>query len=827
MHLLMEFEPPLLHAIHMALLSHITHHRERQKFLFFWNQFCTQAWQEERSARWALLLAEHLTRAVVAEDLDLKSLNLPGEKEADPRAREILRRSLLSIIHGGSSAENTTRARKALILMKASVESEKEKAFDAFQWTTYQTGYLYEIGIDEPAMLLGLAEECLEKGEEKNYESYGAFFSSPVPRLKVESAHAFVQACRLRTRKPRGPSERYRNEALSVLKRALADPSMPVDYVPRILMIQKSLGNLGELLAFIADPSTGEALKRPALDALLLCWSEMAPGKEQQAYGDELLPLLVLLVKTGGEDPALFDLLGMRLSSLPAALSLRDQLRRQLKSLLADIDISAGERKKALEMLGRLGQEEKKAEKPMSALLAEQDDEADDKADEEPPPENADIPMTPESFPVPAGLSVPRRISLPAVLEGFLALREKNEVLKASMAEVLKSHYDEVIGYYGLLFYSQEDLTGKMLFEHILVSARSLLEHFQAEKGRRKLKRGELQLEEKAREALFWNFFYRDCPDLVKMECFEYLNSIHYLEALKADTLKRYALSFARDAIAHRSQSAACRALSDLINLRTSGRSLDGLAGKPSDELLDDFIAVMMKEKEKDRQEKAITLLHYVSFQDPPALTHLAARIHPLHYNTAIDILTELVKRYNWSAGSLLIDAAGNDYTDIRNRAVTALGALGHLLWPEQKERLVPAILEKLDDCYDEEARTSYLETMVRVDPGCAARHLVARCLHATFHERRELLEVLMKSLERLPEAHFMAWCDEGDHMGSIKTIITMPPVDTFMKNQARRFMGLFRENFIRLNGKDAWDTLQHSEGDRRLAALRGISKVS
>jgi len=827
MKLLMDFDPPLLYSIQMALLSHITHHRERQKFLLFWNQFATHAWQAEKSPRSALLLAEHLTRVIVAEDLDLKSLSLPGEKEPDPRVREILRRSLLSIIHGGRGEENTTRARKALVLMKASETSEKEKSFDPFQWKTYQTGYLYEIGIDEPSLLLGLAEECLEEGEENAYASYGAFFTSSTPRLRVESAYAFIQACQFRTRKPRGPAERYRSEALKVLKKAPGDPSMPPELLPRILVIGKSLGHMKELISFLADPARSGELKRPAVDALLSCWIEMAPGKERDEYLQELVPLLVELVKGGGDDPLLFDLLGERLSAPGAAAPLRDLLRRNLKILLADTDCSAGERKNALQMLGGLGQGEKKAEKPASAMVDGNDDESDEGGDEEPPPEKADIDMAPESFPVPAGLGAPRRVTLPGVLEEFLGRRDRSEALKAAMAGILSAHYDEIIGYYLLLFSSQEEATGRMLFEHILAAARSLLEHLQGEKGRRKLKKGELQLEEKAREALFWTFFYRDCPDLVKMESFEYLNSIHYLEAMKADTLKRYALSFARDAIANRAQSAACRALADLINLRTSGRSLDGLAGKTVDALLDDFIAALMKEKSTEKLEKWITLLHYVTFQEPRALAHLAERIHPLHYNRAIDILTELAKRYNWSAGSLLIDAAGNDYTDIRNRAVTALSALGHLLWPEQKERLVPAILEKLDDCYDEEARTTYLETMVKVDPECAARHLVERCLQGTFHERRELLEVLMKSLERLTESRFMAWCDQGDHMARMTRIITTPPVDTFMKNQARRFMGLFRENYLRAHGKDSWETFQHSEGESRLAALREISKVS
>ena len=261
---------------------------------------------------------------------------------------------------------------------------------------------------------------------------------------------------------------------------------------------------------------------------------------------EEMLDVLLPMIKESTHK--LYLQIVQILHSLSAQPSpLRDRLRKELKSILADIDVSAEARKRALECIGMLGEvkpQPKKRSTILEDLLNENDD--DDVEMEEktsgaegvktlsapPVTKPSAPPVTKLSAPPPAPVPVKAEISqdmedmemvpiaapsLPQPLQRFLSSRGKSEELKAECARLLRERDPGTVRHYHYLLVARESESGKLKYDHICAAAISLLSHLQKKREQARhqsLMKEELLLEGKAHEALFWTFFHRECPDL-------------------------------------------------------------------------------------------------------------------------------------------------------------------------------------------------------------------------------------------------------------------------------------------------------------------------
>lgn len=808
----------------------------------------------------ALEYAEDLLRSICFEEVDIAALPLPNStKEAVPR--EMLRRKLFSFIYNSDPKWITSRPKIALRNLGHTDAGAEERSFNGFSWRIHDICYQYERGLDNKNELRRIAQDLLEMDDPKSYEAYGKLYMvTPLSMLAVDSAYALIQATQFRTRKPKGPTEEYRKMADDTLKKALSDETVPREVIVRLLSIHRNLGSFTLLYEHFRqiEASMDWEERHETFLSLLSCYMQTLTRQEQEERMEEMLDVLLPMIKESTHK--LYLQIVQILHSLSAQPSpLRDRLRKELKSILADIDVSAEARKRALECIGMLGEvkpQPKKRSTILEDLLNENDD--DDVEMEEktsgaegvktlsapPVTKPSAPPVTKLSAPPPAPVPVKAEISqdmedmemvpiaapsLPQPLQRFLSSRGKSEELKAECARLLRERDPGTVRHYHYLLVARESESGKLKYDHICAAAISLLSHLQKKREQARhqsLMKEELLLEGKAHEALFWTFFHRECPDLLKMEAFETLKNIHYFEFTQGDTLKRFSLAFARLALVTKSNNAAVKALADLIKLRASTRSIDSLEGKESDELMEDMIFHLMKESDESVKAKWIELLHHVTFQDAKSLGALASRVHPIHYRGALDVAGALVSRHNRGAGDLIIESTDREYRDIRNYAIETLGRVGSSLSREQRVKAISTVLDKLDECYDEDIRSVFLETVLKIDAASGAGEILTRLMKVSFHERREFGELLFRCLEQLKAPAFVELFEKEANLTIIKAFMTSLPLDASLRMKAKKFVGMFRESYIEVCGKKRWEELQSSVTDTRRTSLRDISKL-
>ncbi|MHC9539996.1 MAG: hypothetical protein AB9903_10795 [Vulcanimicrobiota bacterium] len=800
----------------------------------------------------ALEYAEDLLRSICFEEADIVALPLPNStKEAVPR--EMLRRKLFSFIYNSDPKWITSRPKIALRDLGYTEAGAEERSFDGFSWRIYDICYQYQRGLDNKNELRRIAQDLLEMDDPKSYETYGKIYMvTPLSLLAVDSAYALIQATQFRTRKPKGPTEEYRKMADDTLKKALSDETVPREVIFRLLSIHRNLGSFSLLCEHFRqiEASMDWEERHETFLSLLSCYMQTLTRQEQEEKMEEMLAALLPMIKESTHK--LYLQIVQILQSLSAQPSLlRDRLRKELKSILADIDVSAEVRKRALECIGMLGEvkpQPKKRSTILEDLLNENDDDDVEMDEKTSGAEEVKTPSAPPatklSAPPPASVPVKAEISqdtedmemvliaapsLPQPLQRFLSSRGKSEELKAECARLLRERDPGTVRHYHYLLVARESESGKLKYDHICAAAISLLSHLQRKREQARhqsLMKEELLLEDKAHEALFWTFFHRECPDLLKMEAFETLKNTHYFEFSQGDTLKRFSLAFARLALVTKSNNAAVKALADLIKLRASTRSIDSLEGKESDELMEDMIFHLMKEIDESVKAKWIELLHHVTFQDVKSLGALASRVHPIHYRGALDVAGALVSRHNRGAGDLIIESTDREYRDIRNYAIETLGRVGSSLSREQRVKAISTVLDKLDECYDEDIRSVFLETVLKIDAASGAGEILTRLMKVSFHERREFGELLFRCLEQLKAPAFVEIFEKEANLTIIKAFMTSLPLDASLRMKAKKFVGMYRESYIEIYGKKRWEELQSSVTDARRTSLRDISKL-
>ncbi|MDQ7822826.1 MAG: hypothetical protein RDV48_08545 [Candidatus Eremiobacteraeota bacterium] len=830
-HTLGTLGPELIMPLKALVISAITDSQYGQKLLLSWIAFWKEYWQAGKAPESAMEYVDGLMKAICYEDVEVQSLPLPFDSDTP---RELLRRKLFSFIHNSDPKWNKVRPQKVLTLMGAHIPSPVESAKNGFSWRLYEISYCYSQGLDDRSELRRIAGDLLENADRANYESYAALFQGDDAAMAVDSAYAFIQATQFRTRKPKGPAEEYRKAAMASLERIFQREGIPPQVLARLLSILSALGLISPLLEFLERTrrSSQDELSQGALDALMLCWLNSLPKVSQEEALPAVLSSLVEAV-TGGSD-GLFGVIEARGALLAAHPLMRDRLRKALKALLADVDVGAHVRKRALLLLGFLGSEKGPEKKPSALLSGIEDDEEDEEPGGEPregggsealqeqkgepPPAE---PEETELIPLPG-----TTVTVPAALKEFLSMRDKAGPLKARCDRMLRERNPVVLRTFSQVFEARESETGGLLYEHALAAGHSMIEFMKKEVARRPLRADEAAALEGAKDGLFFLFFYRDCPDLIKMEAFDALRNVHYFDILKADAIKRYALAFAKDAIAARSGSAATKALADLISLRAQAHAMMSMEGRKLDELLEDFTSMVVKEKDQEKRARCVNLLNHMSFQDEKILKPLAARIHPLHFREALAVLSSLVMRQNRWAPSFLLDAAGRDYMDIRNEAVSILATVGSLLAPHHKERSIDLILDHLDECYDDDTRALYTDAVVKIDAPLAAAALLEKCGSLGLTERKEYGSLLLKCFERMSAAAFMDFLEKEGSLENYRRFAAGSPPDSAMRSQAKRFLGLYRENFISARGRDAWEALQGDSRNPVREALRDISRL-
>ncbi len=830
-------------AVKSHILSGLPHTAEGQKAMLHLSLFSRGYYLAHGSDDAALEYAEDLLRSICFEEVEIGGLPLPrSTKETVPH--EMLRRKLFSFIYNSDPKWITSRP-KIVLRDLGYTETSEERSFNGFAWRIHDIRYQYERRLENKNELRRIAQDLLEMDDPKSYETYGRLYIvTPLSLLAVDSAYALIQATQFRTRKPKGPTEEYRKIAEEVLHEALLDETVPRDVILRLLSIHKNLGSFTLLRDHLRRiEASGDSEERhETLLSLLSCYLQILTHQEQEDRMEEMLEALLPMIKesTLQQYLQIVQLL-QSLSAQPSQL--RDRLRKELKIMLADIDAGPEARKRALACLRTLGEEKpqpKKRSTILEDLLNENDD--DELEPEDWPVAEKEVikPSAPPPLPVPLKSETVNDFedmemvhvaapTLPQQLRRYLSSRGSCEELKAESARLLRERDPGTARHYHHLLVARESESGKLMFEHICAAAISLLNHLQKKREQARhhsLMKEELSLEDKSCEALFWTFFHRECPDLLKMEAFETLKNLHYFEFSQGNTLKRFSLAFARHALITKSRSTAVKALADLIRLRASTRSIDSLEGKESDELMEDMIFHLMKEKDESIKAKWIDLLHHVTFQDARALGTLASRVHPIHYMEALDVAGALVSRYNRGAGDLIIESTDREYRDIRNYAVATLGRVGPSLAKEQREKAISTVLDKLDECYDEEIRTMYLETVLKIDAASGVREILARLMKLSFHERREFGELLFRCIELLKAPAFVEIFEKETHLNVIRTFLTSLPLDTSVRQKAKMFVGMYRESYIEVRGKERWEELQSSLTDTRRTSLRDISKL-
>ena len=702
---------------------------------------------------------------------------------------ELLRRTLFSFLRNTPPGEKRLRPRKALLILGYAGVRQEEDAFTPLIWTIYAAIYKLEISgdIDEFKNLLNTFINDASNHDIIYLPKLITYFSE----LTTLELYNFVSE---------NPEPRW-NQFTEKLKSRLTifEEKKQVKNLPELEVVYLKAPELIKIK--IDEPPPPEPAE--TLDEMELLLRSLSDD-----YSDKKLYKLVDIVKNTNQDD--YDRLYLYLQENGENFALKNEFRRELKILMADGDMPESVSEKAIELLPYLGTSSVTRRTGFAELTKLYEDDEDDA----PPPPTIFAPQKTLS------LKDDLRIDFPPEIIKYLEMSGSPETLKQHCLSLLKQADENFIDIYARIFDFHFLKSGRILFDKITCAGKALLEH----KGKSS------KYTDIIKSALSYIFYYKDCSDIIKMEAFELLNRSGYFDFQTADNIKRYALSFAKDSLSRYSQGVVCKSLADLISIKLPASSRNVFEGKSFNKLMSEFIPIVMKEqKVKDR---AYDLLNHLTFEDPLRLRILSDKIQPVNYKEAVEVVAQLLMRHNRWAGLILVETAGQDFTDIRDAAVLALGKAGQFLSTDLKERAIKLIVEKADECYDDDMRKLYLDTAVKVDPEKFAAYLIGKCTNSGLNDRKEFGNLLLASLKAMPADIFLNFFEKGTNLEGIHRFLKTAVKDAFIMDFAGRFVEIYRANFLIQNDESDWGKLFHSKDRNRMASiiddiwsLRGTAK--
>ena len=534
-----------------------------------------------------------------------------------------------------------------------------------------------------------------------------------------------------------------------------------------------------------------EALKSNFVDIKLAGKVDVSP-----ILISKTVEMLLDLVKVGSERDMSF--IGNSINNyFLANPAMKEALRRELKIFMSDSELPEFVSKRAMELLPLLGKTEQKKKKTFSTMLMSLSD-----VDEEEEEEiyTSDNNLNTEQIPIEEDLSHSVSDKVLTYLKTPASYDSRLETCKNMIESGISfQEYSDLIDF---------DLmkSGKRFFDRLIPAAKAILFSDRYEFKDRI---------EEARHVLFVSLLYGTCPDILKMECFETLKRSGYLDIVSANVYKKYAIVFVKNALLNKSSGAACRSLSDMISILIPGAvGRENFEGKNMEYLIDSYISLILKEKNKVLFEYAVDILNHLSFEDHSILIPLSARIQPVNYEKAIDVTELLVFKRNIWASSILIDAVGENYMDIRNKAVDSLSRCGYNMPVDYRKRAINLIFEKLEETYDEEKQLQYIESARNIDPVSTAEVLISRFVNSGFTDRKEIGNSLMGVFTMMSSQEFLELFKGLDNLRLLHNYLMSSHRDRFTVDFARQFIELYRLHYSNLNGEENWRTIMSNNSE-------------
>ena len=488
---------------------------------------------------------------------------------------------------------------------------------------------------------------------------------------------------------------------------------------------------------------------------------------------------------------------------------MKDMLRRELKVFMADSEQPEHVSRRATELLPMLGAAKKSS--PSSLLMtisSELDDEPEKSHPEVKKPEQSRIPTIEEDLAFPVCDFIMDYLKMTGSCEA------KAEFCSDLITKGMK--FDE----YSKLLDFNLLKSGRILFDKMIPAAKAMVlgaKRYEYQKGM-----------SKAKNVLLYSLYYLACPDILKMEAFEALRRTGFLNFSSADIYKKYALAFAKDALLKKTTSAPCRALSDLISLKMPAISRESsFEGKGLVALSEEFADLVIKESNREVLETALDILHHISVDEPLMLRSLSNKVQPLNYEKALEIMAGLVRRKNLWASSFLVDSASHDNSSIRTKAVIELGSCCDYLTHDMKSRAVSAIIDRIDECYDDEMQKKCLESAVRIDAAATVRGLVDQCLSSGLADRKEKGARLLEVFRNMKADDFSDIFSDVSNLRSVHRYLTSLNKDDFTVRFSGDFIDLCRINFTSSKGDDYWEKVVADSSSEFTALINEIWNLS
>ena len=488
---------------------------------------------------------------------------------------------------------------------------------------------------------------------------------------------------------------------------------------------------------------------------------------------------------------------------------MKDMLRRELKVFMADSEQPEHVSRRATELLPMLGAAKKSS--PSSLLMtisSELDDEPEKSHPEVKKPEQSRIPTIEEDLAFPVCDFIMDYLKMTGSCEA------KAEFCSDLITKGMK--FDE----YSKLLDFNLLKSGRILFDKMIPAAKAMVlgaKRYEYQKGM-----------SKAKNVLLYSLYYLACPDILKMEAFEALRRTGFLNFSSADIYKKYALAFAKDALLKKTTSAPCRALSDLISLKMPAISRESsFEGKGLVALSEEFADLVIKENNREVLETALDILHHISVDEPLMLRSLSNKVQPLNYEKALEIMAGLVRRKNLWASSFLVDSASHDNSSIRTKAVIELGSCCDYLTHDMKSRAVSAIIDRIDECYDDEMQKKCLESAVRIDAAATVRGLVDQCLSSGLADRKEKGARLLEVFRNMKADDFSDIFSDVSNLRSVHRYLTSLNKDDFTVRFSGDFIDLCRINFTSSKGDDYWEKVVADSSSEFTALINEIWNLS
>ena len=466
---------------------------------------------------------------------------------------------------------------------------------------------------------------------------------------------------------------------------------------------------------------------------------------------------------------------------------MQDALRRELKIFMSDSELPEFVSKRAMELLPLLGKTKQK--QSLSSILMTLSEINEEEEQEE---NFAEVASSIVQIPIEEDIAHSVSDRILSYLKSTGSYDSKLETCQNMIEAGIT--FEE---YYNLIDFDLMK-SGKRFFDRIIPAAKAIILSDRPD--------FKTHIEE-AKYVLFVSLLYGNCPDILKMECFETLKRSGYLDILSAKNIyKQYAIVFVKDSLLNKSSGAACRALSDMINIIIPGAiGRDNFVGKNIEALVDSYISLIVKETDEYLFDYAVDILNHLSFEEHSILIPLSARIQPVNYEKAIEITEKLVTKRNLWASDILIEAVGENYMDIRNKAVDALSRCGSNMPLDYRKRAVNLIFAKLEETYDEDKQAQYIEVARNIDLVITAEVLISLFANSGLTDRKEIGNRLMGTLAIMSSKEFLELFKGLDNLRILHKYLTSSHRDRFTVDFARQFIDLYRLHFSNLNGEETW----------------------